>query len=135
MDSEERSAAAAYAMVEAIKADLTQLELAKYKYHRDIVTFMDSYQGSSIRKTYWEEVAGTRTLLRHTDGRTAPSYHTLKCLYHRIKRIKDDNHLSWDQAVAYYSWGGLKLAVESRIRQGAPYLHRRRALRASELDT
>lgn len=127
---EKRTEVDACALVDSIMASLVSLEHAKYKYHRDIVTFMDTFKGSSMRKDFWEEAAGAKTIARHLHRLAAPTYNTLKCIYYNIKRIREANRLTWEQATIYYSWGGLNVLVKNSARKGAPYLCRRRARRS-----
>lgn len=132
---EERTEADACALVDAIMTSLVDLEHAKYKYHRDIVTFMETYKSNNLRKDYWEKAAGVKTMLRHVHRMAAPSYNTLKCLYYRIKRIREANRLTWEKATIYYAWGGLNVVVKRSARKGAPYLPRRRARRFELMDS
>jgi hypothetical protein len=122
-EHEASKAASAARIVDGI----VSLEYAKYNYYWEVVTFMRAYQNNSQRKRHWAEAAATTMALRHISNLAAPSYETLRSIYYAIKRVKDDNGMTWEQATIHYTWGAYPSLVKHPARQGTPCLSRRRA--------
>lgn len=136
---EDLQRATAEEQIDEIARTRDNIGFAMLEYNMAIVNFMKAFQGERRRRKLWDTKAGFQATMLHEGCHPSHSYNTLKSIYYKIKKLKEQNNLNWEAAVMYYTWGEKPNPIDfyhnkDYIDRGVPHLGKRPATRISLKD-